>query len=211
MLDKQILGSWNIERKGGCRSAPPCVPPLSLCRSDPGSFSPSGFRRRPRWGQLKPSGALPVGADFLPRQSQLSMVAMPLFCKQKSKPLTAGFGVVFRNHRRSKLPRGRAVGTSRRGELGETPNTKTPNGALIHCKQCRAPCRGLLEAERRITSKGRCHHLPTKPQTCHRQLSLFLLVGASPQTPKKAGQLPRFFYIVLLFQHPLSAQYVCMI
>lgn len=47
---------------------PPCVPPLSLCRSDPGSFSPSGFRRRPRWGQLKPSGALPVGGDFIAQQ-----------------------------------------------------------------------------------------------------------------------------------------------
>ena len=62
------VGGWNMERKGGCRSAPPCVPPLSLCRSDPGSFSPSGFRRRPRWGQLKPSGALPVGGDFIAQQ-----------------------------------------------------------------------------------------------------------------------------------------------
>ena len=34
---------------------------------------------------------LSVGADFLPRQSKLSMVATPLFCKQKSKPLTACF------------------------------------------------------------------------------------------------------------------------
>lgn len=59
------VGGRNNERKGGCRSAPPCVPPLSLYRSDPGSFSPSGFRRRPRWGQLKPSGALPVGGDFI--------------------------------------------------------------------------------------------------------------------------------------------------
>ena len=62
------VGGRNTERKGGCRSAPPCVPPLSLCRSDPGSFSPSGFRRRPRWGQLKPSGALPVGGDFIAQQ-----------------------------------------------------------------------------------------------------------------------------------------------
>lgn len=62
------VGGRNTERKGGCRSAPPCVPPLSLYRSDPGSFSPSGFRRRPRWGQLKPSGALPVGGDFIAQQ-----------------------------------------------------------------------------------------------------------------------------------------------
>lgn len=51
-------------------SLPPLgVPPLLLLyRSDPGSFSPSGFRRRPRWGQLKPSGALPVGGDFIAQQ-----------------------------------------------------------------------------------------------------------------------------------------------
>ena len=37
-----------------------------MCIRD--SFSPSGFRRRPRWGQLKPSGALPVGGDFIAQQ-----------------------------------------------------------------------------------------------------------------------------------------------
>lgn len=52
----------------------------------------------PHWLSPPPPGAvqtlwnkLSVGADFLPRQSKLSMVAMPLFCKQKSKPLTACF------------------------------------------------------------------------------------------------------------------------
>lgn len=52
----------------------------------------------PHWLSPPPPGAvqtlwnrLSVGADFLPRQSKLSMVATPLFCKQKSKPLTACF------------------------------------------------------------------------------------------------------------------------
>lgn len=69
-------GVWNLELPRVGRSArragslPPLgVPPLLLLyRSDPGSFSPSGFRRRPRWGQLKPSGALPVGGDFIAQQ-----------------------------------------------------------------------------------------------------------------------------------------------
>lgn len=69
-------GVWNLELPRVGRSArragslPPLgVPPLFLLyRSDPGSFSPSGFRRRPRWGQLKPSGALPVGGDFIAQQ-----------------------------------------------------------------------------------------------------------------------------------------------
>lgn len=52
-----------MEHKGGCRSAPLCF------ATHPGSFSLSGFRRRPRWGgQLKPSGALPVGGDFIAQQ-----------------------------------------------------------------------------------------------------------------------------------------------
>ena len=42
------LGTWNMEHKGGCRSDPPY--------SETVSFSPFGFRRSPRWGQLKPSG-----------------------------------------------------------------------------------------------------------------------------------------------------------
>ena len=69
-------GVWNLELPRVGRSArragslPPLgVPPLLLLyRSNPGSFSPSGFRRRPRWGQLKPSGALPVGGDFIAQQ-----------------------------------------------------------------------------------------------------------------------------------------------
>lgn len=56
----------------------------------PAELSPTGFRHRPQ-GRFKPSGTMSVGADFLPRQSKLSMVATPLFCKQKSKPLTACF------------------------------------------------------------------------------------------------------------------------
>lgn len=56
----------------------------------PAELSPTGFRHRPQ-GRFKPSGTMSVGADFLPRQSKQSMVAMPLFCKQKSKPLTACF------------------------------------------------------------------------------------------------------------------------
>lgn len=71
----------------------------------PAELSPTGFRHRPQ-GRFKPSGTMSVGADFLPRQSKQSMVAMPLFCKQKSKPLTACFqGVVFRNHRRNNVQR----------------------------------------------------------------------------------------------------------
>ena len=48
-----------MEHKGGVVVAPLCF------AAHPSSFSPSGFRRRPRWGQLKPSGALPVGGDFI--------------------------------------------------------------------------------------------------------------------------------------------------
>lgn len=56
----------------------------------PAELSPTGFRHRPQ-GRFKPSGTMSVGADFLPRPSKQSMVATPLFCKQKSKPLTACF------------------------------------------------------------------------------------------------------------------------
>jgi hypothetical protein len=45
----------------------------------------------PRAVQTLWNNTMSVGADFLPRQSKQSMVAMPLFCKQKSKPLTACF------------------------------------------------------------------------------------------------------------------------
>lgn len=38
---------------------------------------------------------LPVGADFLAHKHKPSMVAQPLFCKQKSKPLTACFMCAF--------------------------------------------------------------------------------------------------------------------
>lgn len=54
---------WNMKRNGDI-----AVPLFSLYHSDSDSFSPSGFRRRPRWGQLKPSGALPVGGDFIAQQ-----------------------------------------------------------------------------------------------------------------------------------------------
>lgn len=64
------VGGWNIERKGGYRSALPCVPPLSLCRSNSGSFS------LPLWlSPPPPLGAaqtlwnnMSVGACFLPRK-----------------------------------------------------------------------------------------------------------------------------------------------
>lgn len=68
------VGTWNsqgwvVVLAVPARSHPWEFPPLLLLyRSDPGSFSPSGFRRRPRWGQLKPSGALPVGGDFIAQQ-----------------------------------------------------------------------------------------------------------------------------------------------
>lgn len=57
----------------------------------PAELSPTGFRHRPRGAVQTLWNKLSVGADFLPRQSKLSMVATPLFCKQKSKPLTACF------------------------------------------------------------------------------------------------------------------------
>lgn len=38
---------------------------------------------------------LPVGADLIPYPHKQSRVASPLFCKQKSKPLTACFWVWF--------------------------------------------------------------------------------------------------------------------
>ena len=47
-----------MEHKGGVVVAP------LVFAAHPSSFSPSGFRRRPA-GQLKPSGALPVGGDFI--------------------------------------------------------------------------------------------------------------------------------------------------
>ena len=81
-------GVWNMEHKGGCRSAPPLVFSLilSLSLTFPHWLSPPPPRAvQTLWNKLS------VGADFLPRQSRLSMVATPLFCLQKSKPLTTCF------------------------------------------------------------------------------------------------------------------------
>ena len=69
-----------------------CALILSLRLSvRPAELSPTGFRHRPPGAVQTLWNKLSVGADFLPRQSKLSMVATPLFCKQKSKPLTACF------------------------------------------------------------------------------------------------------------------------
>ena len=48
-----------MEHKGGCRSGPPCVLPLTPAASPPLAFAAAPL------GQLKPSGALPVGGDFI--------------------------------------------------------------------------------------------------------------------------------------------------
>ena len=125
------VGGRNTERKGGCRSAPPCVPPLSLCRSDPGSFSPSGFRRRPRWGQLKPSGALPVGGDCVAQQEPPVKGALHGFA---ASPLTGGSCCAFRESPTEQIAqRSCSRHEPTKGNLGKHPTSIMGNGALIHC------------------------------------------------------------------------------
>lgn len=122
------VGGWNIERKGGCRSAPPCVPPLSLCRSDPGSFSPSGFRRRPRWGQLKPSGALPVGGDFIAQQETPVKGAAHGFA---ATPLTGISRCAFCESPTEQIAQ-RACSRHEPTRWGEAAKRESRKGALIY-------------------------------------------------------------------------------
>ena len=86
----------NMEHKGGCRSYPPCVVRF------PQPLSFTAFGAFPHWLSPPPPRAvqtlwsiLPVGADLIPYPHKQSRVASPLFCKQKSKPLTACFWVWF--------------------------------------------------------------------------------------------------------------------
>ena len=75
---------------------------------------PLAFATAPRGGS-NPLEHLPVGADYYHAKNKRSMVAkkyfLPLFCKQKSKPLTACFMHGFCKSPTEHLPRGRAVGT----------------------------------------------------------------------------------------------------
>lgn len=90
----------------------------------PTEFPPLAFATAPPQGRFKPSGALPVGADSLAQQNPLSRVRSTAY---GGFALDRGFLVVlYWNHRRSNLPRGRAVGTSRHRGFrgGSTPNKR---------------------------------------------------------------------------------------
>lgn len=77
-----------MEHKGGSRSAPPCVLPLTPAVSPPLAFAaaPAGG------GQLKPSGALLVGGDFIAQQETPVKGAVHGFT---ATPLTGGFPLCF--------------------------------------------------------------------------------------------------------------------
>lgn len=107
---------------------PPCVPPLSLCRSDPGSFSPSGFRRRPRWGQLKPSGALPVGGDFIAQQETPVKGATHGFA---ATPLTGVSRCAFCESPTEQIAQ-RACSRHEPTRWGEAAKRESRKGALIY-------------------------------------------------------------------------------
>lgn len=106
---------------------PPCIPPLSLCRSDPGSFSPSGFRRRPRWGQLKPSGALPVGGDFIAQQETPVKGAAHGFA---ATPLTGVSRCAFCESPTEQIAQ-RACSRHEPTRWGEAAKRESRKGALI--------------------------------------------------------------------------------
>lgn len=90
--------------------------PTALCKR---SMRPTGF---PHWLSPPPQGAVQTLWSICPSvliyyhaKNKRSMVAkkyfLPLFCKQKSKPLTACFMHDFCKSPTEHLPRGRAVGT----------------------------------------------------------------------------------------------------
>jgi hypothetical protein len=77
-------------------------------------FPQLAFATAPKGGS-NPLEHLPVGADLLSCTKQAvnggKNIFLPLFCKQKSKPLTACFVHGFCKSPTEHLPRGRAVGT----------------------------------------------------------------------------------------------------
>lgn len=142
-------GVWNLElprvgRSARCAgSLPPLgVPPLLLLyRSDPGSFSPSGFRRRPRWGQLKPSGALPVGDDFIAQQETPVKGATHGFA---ATPLTGVSRCAFCESPTEQIAQ-RACSRHEPTRWGEAAKRESHKGALtyhavasVRCVPCKA-------------------------------------------------------------------------
>lgn len=117
-------------------SLPPLgVPPLLLLyRSDPGSFSPSGFRRRPRWGQLKPSGALPVGGDFIAQQETPVKGAAHGFA---ATPLTGISRCAFCESPTEQIAQ-RACSRHEPTRWGESGKKRTPQGRTY------IPLRGIV-------------------------------------------------------------------
>lgn len=176
-----------MERKGGCRSAPPCVPPLSLCRSDPGSFSPSGFRRRPRWGQLKPSGALPVGGDFIAQQETPVKGAAHGFA---ATPLTGISRCAFCESPTEQIAQ-RACSRHEPtgGSWGETPNTKTSIGRTYTLQAISCALPGASGSRASI---GSVATLPPNEKAARGLFSHLGLVGASPKPQKSGADSPAF-------------------
>ena len=91
-------------------------------------FPQLAFATAPKGGS-NPLEHLPVGADLLSCKKQAvnggKKYFLPLFCKQKSKPLTACFVHGFCKSPTEHLPRGRAVGTRpTRGVRGFSPNKR---------------------------------------------------------------------------------------
>lgn len=158
---------------------PPCVPPLSLCRSDPGSFSPSGFRRRPRWGQLKPSGALPVGGDFIAQQETPVKGAAHGFA---ATPLTGVSRCAFCESPTEQIAQ-RACSRHEPTRWGEAAKRESRKGALIYhfvasCGASSVPSESAIQPFANLT-------------ICKRSIApkVFspLVSGCAPKTPKKSG------------------------
>ena len=101
-------------------------------------FPQLAFATAPKGGS-NPLEHLPVGADLLSCKKQAvnggKKYFLPLFCKQKSKPLTACFVHGFYKSPTEHLPRGRAVGTRpTRGFRGfplTSGNEKPQSGCLF--------------------------------------------------------------------------------
>ena len=176
------MGSGTSNARGGVVVPPPCVPPLSLCRSDPGSFSPSGFRRRPRWGQLKPSGALPVGGDFIAQQETPVKGAAHGFA---ATPLTGISRCAFCESPTEQIAQ-RACSRHEPTRWGKAAKREPRKGALIY--HFVASCGGGFSPQGRT-------YIPPRVVSC-----VLGSLGERNTTFRKSGDLQKV-YCAQSFQH----------
>ena len=180
-----VLGTSNAR---GVVVPPPCVPPFPLPLR-PRQLLPLWLSPPPRWGSSNPLEHCPsVLISYHAKASCQWWLCH--FLQAKKQAIVGFFKAWYLKSPTNKLPRGRAIGTSRRG-VGR-PQHENPDGAYtLQAMSCALP--GLLEAERRITSKEdvTIFRRNRKPATGS---SLFLLVGASPK-PQKSRAAARFFTV----------------